>query len=392
LTELTAALCRYAQRMHATIPASHHVASPLGAWLVLALASKAADDSALRTDITDALGLPPEEAVAAARRLLEQPHTAVRLAAAAWHRATSGLLDSWLATLGETVESGPVPSQRQADRWAEEHTLGLINQFPLALDERVMLVLATAVATVIEWQTPFTTCPAEELVLPPSPEFSGTSLWLHSPKDALYQRIVDTTDGAVAVHAMVSSNADMLVVSVIGDPDIAGDAVLGHAHRIAVALARGEPVAGERSLFDLPLGAGHSWVLEERREARSHRSEQFDIVLPTWSANSTHRLLELGVPGFRAAAEALRTMIDGAGTDAAQVAMAKYTRTGFKAAAVTGFAVATAIATRPAMHTVRHARIEFGHPYAAVAVATGAQGAWRGVPLFSAWVAAADEP
>jgi hypothetical protein len=53
--------------------------------------------------------------------------------------------------------------------------------------------------------------------------------------------------------------------------------------------------------------------------------------------------------------------------------------------------VAVAAVTRPSMRIARRARIEFGHPYAVVAVATGGPGLWTGVPLFSAWVAAADE-
>ena len=396
MTELTGALpetvCRYAERMHARIPATHYVASPLGAWLVLALASTAVDDGALRAELADALGLPPEAALAAARRLLGQPHTAVHLAAAAWHRAASQGLAAWLATLGDAVESGPIPSQREADQWAANRTVDLIKRFPLAIDVRTVLVLVTAVATKIEWQTAFTICGANELELARAQEFADTARWLRSPRGAAYERIVDTADGLLAVHAMASSNADMLVVSVVGDAEVARTAVLGHCHRIAVALARGEAVEGERSLFDLPLGTGHSWLLEERSDSGSAAREQFDVVLPAWSAQSTHALLKLDVPGFRTAAEVLRMLVDGAGTDAAQVAMARYTRTGFEAAAITGIGVAVSAVRRPVMHTIRRARVEFGHPYAVVAVATGGPGPWTGVPLFSAWVAAADEP
>jgi hypothetical protein len=65
--------------------------------------------------------------------------------------------------------------------------------------------------------------------------------------------------------------------------------------------------------------------------------------------------------------------------------MARYSRTGFEAAAAT--AVAAALAMRvPRQGLVRTAELRFGHPYAAVAVTAGA-GPWHGLPVFSAWVA-----
>jgi hypothetical protein len=81
--------------------------------------------------------------------------------------------------------------------------------------------------------------------------------------------------------------------------------------------------------------------------------------------------------------------------------MARYSRTGFEAAAVT--AMAARVAARiPARHRV--AELRFAHPYAVVAIATdpavppadreryGAGGSpWRGVPVFSAWVSAPDD-
>jgi hypothetical protein len=299
---------------------------------------------------------------------------------------------AWLRTLGDAVESGPVPSKLEADRWTDEHTAGLIKRFPLEIDPDIALVLATAVATIIEWQTEFTTCGADELSLPTTPGFAAVTRWLRSPHNAAYERIIDASTGSVAVHAMASSHSDMLVVSVIGDPDLRPDTVIDHAHRVAVSLAREEHVAGERSLFDLPLGAGHSWVLAERTAAASQSAEQFDTVLPAWSAESTHPLLQLGTPGFRAAAETLQAMVNGDGVDAVQAALARYTRIGFEAAAVTAMGVRATALIRPSLRTIRTARVEFGHPYAVVAVATGGPGPWTGMPLFSAWIAAADEP
>jgi hypothetical protein len=50
-TELALPLARYAERFHAELGDGHHVASPLGAWLLLALAASAArsDERAVRS-------------------------------------------------------------------------------------------------------------------------------------------------------------------------------------------------------------------------------------------------------------------------------------------------------------------------------------------------------
>jgi len=70
--------------------------------------------------------------------------------------------------------------------------------------------------------------------------------------------------------------------------------------------------------------------------------------------------------------------------------MARYSRTGFEAAAVSAIAVALAMRV-PGKR--REVILRFGHPYAVVAVTTGptadptgAASPWNGLPVFSAWV------
>ena len=78
---------------------------------------------------------------------------------------------------------------------------------------------------------------------------------------------------------------------------------------------------------------------------------------------------------------------------AAQTAVASYTISGFKAAAVT--AIGLVAAGMPTSHEVLVKRIEmrFNRPYAVLACAARDEGppAWRGVPVFSAWVERPEE-
>ena len=96
--------------------------------------------------------------------------------------------------------------------------------------------------------------------------------------------------------------------------------------------------------------------------------------------------------GFAAAAGALGK---GDPWTAKQVAMARYTRFGFEAAAVTAMGIALSAHTPGVM---RMGELRFGHPYAVIAVAASDPDAdrdsggdwpdrWNGLPVFSAWVA-----
>jgi hypothetical protein len=83
--DLASPVAQYAQRYHAEIGDSHHVASPLGAWLVLALAASAARGDE-RAQLAEMLGVDVNEAAATARALLSDPHPLVGAAAAVWNR------------------------------------------------------------------------------------------------------------------------------------------------------------------------------------------------------------------------------------------------------------------------------------------------------------------
>jgi hypothetical protein len=113
-------------------------------------------------------------------------------------------------------------------------------------------------------------------------------------------------------------------------------------------------------------------------------------VLPAWSARSTHQLTDPRL-GFAAVRHVLGPL---GPWQARQAAMARYTRTGFEAGAVTGGAVAAGVvAGKPGVR--RTAELRFGHPYAVVAVTAdkprhldnmAPRSPWHGLPVFSAWV------
>jgi hypothetical protein len=393
--DVAACVTGYAARLHAAIGDRHHVASPLGAWLLLALAGPASSGDDLVT-LEKVLGCDVGSAADTAAGLLANPHRLVASAAAVWTRGGRPLSPEfarWQDALPPEVTRGPLPDQAGLDAWAREHTFGLIERFPVRRTDDLRLILATALATKVSWKTPFDLVPAAEL---------GTgSDWSrlvshvlrapsrpHGPAPGHTQFIAETREaGDVAVHAARAQDG-LLVVSVAADPAVPSGDVLAAAYRVARMLSVGGEVR-RRSLTDLPLGPGPAWVLREERSSAGR--DTCSAVLPAWHARSDHDLRD-PVLGFEAAKNALAP--GGDPWQARQAAMASYTRYGFEAAAVTALAVAMS-ATLPARHRV--ADLRFAHPYAVVAVATEGNGPgpastapqseWHGLPVFSAWVA-----
>ena len=200
------------------------------------------------------------------------------------------------------------------------------------------------------------------------------------------------------------------MISVSADPDIPRDRVLDAAHEVAACARSGREVP-TRSLFDLPLGSGHSWRIDEReirtRQPGEHVEHVTGVSLPAWHIKER---LELKASPLFGSAPALATMGDlisdpGGATEATQVALASFTRYGFEAAAVTAFArVAAAFRAPDERGTERTAILRFDHPYAALAIAGGpapsgadrarrtqAGSSFTGLPLFTAWVAVPEE-
>jgi hypothetical protein len=379
-------VARYAQRLHAVLGDRHHVASPLGAWLLLALCATASEGEDTRI-LNEALGGNVPDAASLAAGLLATPHPLVGAAAGAWYHPSgqTPALSRWLEGLPPQVQSGPMPGQAVLDDWARRFSFGLIERFPIARDPSLQLLAATLLATRVSWQRPFDLAPAASLG-PGSPWAGRLSRVLRTPHDPGHglpsgheQFIAATSEaGDVAVHTARAAGG-LAVTSVAAAPEVPPARVLAAAYVVATALTGS---VSRRSLFDLPLGDGPLWTITERTGPvrGSDHEERYAAVLPAWSARTELDLTDPGL-GFGAA---MRSLVPGP-WQARQAATARYSRTGFEAAAAS--AVAGALAMRvPRQGLIRTAELRFGHPFAVVAVTAG-QGPWHGLPVFSAWVA-----
>jgi hypothetical protein len=404
LTDTAAAVARYAGRVHRVAGEGHHVASPLGAWLLLALCGRASSGQA-RDRLAEAVGCDLDQAAAMAGALLSEPHPAVAAAAGVWPRGdvSGGPPGRWLAGLPRAVQTGELAGQAALDDWARRSTRGMIREFPADLSPQVPLLLASALATKVSWEEPFKLVRGAALG-PYSRWASQLRRVLRTPQDRrmgrpkgwAHDQFIATTDqaGDVVVHT-AWARGGLEVTSVAAQPGVRAADVLAAAHRLASATATGRQVA-RRSLFTLPLGTAPLWEIKERPAtvtAADGRKEQCAAVLPAWSAASVHDLTRDPGLGFGAAAATLADLIglDPSWYQARQAAVARYSRTGFEAAALTGAAPAGGRSrTRPGL--LRTAELRFGHPFAVVAVTAQPPFArdgvtpWQSLPVFSAWI------
>lgn len=398
--------------------------SALGVWLLLAACAGAARGPRAAhgphaAALEEALGCSCDEAAELLAAFLADRPSAVRVAIAVWVAAGESApeLAEWRAHLPADVESGAMPSREEADAWVKRETLGLIRSLPVSVDELTRVVLASALATRVSWEEPFGVVAAEQGLGESSPWRGSVSRLLyddHPDGRALIARTERA--GEVAVHLAVAQE-DLTVVSVSARPDLRRAHVLAAAHTVALALAGREVAELACSLYDLPLGAGHSWDISECEVpvfAPEPRLERIaGAALPAWYIAQRLALEESPRFGTAPALEALLALVGPRRTDlttAVQTAAASFTRYGFEAAAATTFAASASAARLPTQRaTERSAVLRFDHPHAVVAVAGrlsvagGAAGgaaeaasppgsAWAGLPVFTAWVDEPDEP
>lgn len=351
----------YGDRVRAALGGEEQpIVSYAGLWLLLAaLAPVASGEDADR--LAEVLGVPGEEAAARAGKLLAEPHPTVAAALGAWARTDLDVPDG----LRLPVTPEPLPPQAELDRWAAEHTRGLIESFPVTVDARTLLVLATALVLEPRWRGPLR-------------EQDGLLL-LRDGRQA----VVDTEAAGPVAVAVPPTDDEVDVVSVIAGPDVPAADVWRATDEVAAMLDAGTLDSRARSARE--LADGHAWTVREERRHVQERDpdEVWTTRLPRWSADASIELDD--APGAREVVAALRAAmprLEGEAT-CAQSATATYDEKGFSAAAVTALMVATS-APMTVDRTVRVVDVRFDRPHAVVAIARG--GAWDGVPLCHAWV------
>ncbi|MCM6776818.1 serpin family protein [Nocardia sp. CDC159] len=347
------------------------VLSGCGAWPLLGILAAAANEP-VRSELAAAVGLEGPDAQAAALRLLTELNEAETIAGAlgVWVRRDVTVRERWARSLPEGVIE-TLTDQDALDTWADRHTDGLIRRFPLAIDSETLLVLATAIVARTAWRETF-----DEDVLEPQ---DGPWRGHRGPGLSRYSRqlddvtVLDARSPVTRVAVRGVADLDVHLLLSEGSPgEVLG---AGLAALDGSVMARG----------DLPIGTrAPGLVVRETRAV----ADTLRIQLPPFEIRSTHRLLDHpDLFGLRSAAD------DGAQrfpeisetplyvADAAQNALARFTREGFEAAAVTAIAMARAVALqRP--RSALEISVAFDRPFGFLAVHRP-----TGLVIVAGWVA-----
>lgn len=332
-----------------------------GLWLLLAHLAPVASDNH-REAIAEALGISCDEAAALAEELLTAPHSTIATALGAWSRVA---LNTKVAVALEAM-----PDQAGLDRWATDHTRGLINEFPIDVSPETMLIVATALVLQPRWAKELWTDDDGMLLL----------------NDGL-QTIVDTQAAGRVAVAKPFSKDGVDVISVIAAPEVSPQDVWRAVDEVVAKLNQGALWNG--GLRGGQFIDGHSWKVRQVTEGfiRGDAPDDFDTLwrshLPRWSGDTVSQLS--GAPGV---AEIVAALCEAAPAlagpfECIQTATAAYDESGFTAAAITALGIATG-APEFVERTIRRVDLMFDRPHAVVAIARG--GPWEGVPVFNAWL------
>lgn len=389
-----------------------------------------------RSDLEGLLKMPAGDAFAVLGQLLESVPQEVAAAFSVWHRSDEETpeLVAGLAPLLQLpkVTAGELSEQAAVDAWASDATQGLIREFPLRIEPDTSLVMASALATRVRWQSPFTN---DDVPIRSGSHWKGQVARLMSA--ALWDRmgVVKQRGEIFGFHEAVGDlGADLddtgpisflwrgpgtiRVLSVVGQAETPSERVFEVAAAISRALASADAaravrwspdegffadaeltLLGVEEVFDLPLGEHHMLTLSERATLvyrRGERACEFASKLPAWSASTGLTGHEL--PGLVTAGRALARSFASASVgepvaDASQQTHATFSREGFEGASVT--AMGAAGGGPPSEPGVaRNVTVWFDRPYAVIArvhqLKDRLPGPWHALPVFSAWVAEPD--
>lgn len=336
------------------------VLSGCGAWPLLALLASAADEPG-RGELAAATGIPADHGHDLALDLLRTltDSESVSAALGLWVRRDLPLRPDWSRSLpAGTVQA--LTDQAALDNWASRHTDGLIEKFPLPIDAGTVLVLATALAARTTWLQPFhrTTM---EVADGPWRGYTGPALRRFSshPRDACVlgaahpvTRVIIYGTGDLDVHLLLGDGSPGTVLTT-------GLAALDGAAPIRADLPAGTVAPGLRVTAATDHGQG----------------DTLETLVPPFEIRSLHNLIE------QSALFGLRTVTDSARghfpamsehplyvDQAAQDVFARFTETGFDAAAVTALAMRLGSARFPKPgHTVLQTKVTFDRPFGFVA-------------------------
>jgi len=354
-------------RWIAALPDRATTCSAAGAWPLLAILADAADGAA-RDELASAVGVDPTSGTQAGLTVLSWLDDTDGLSGAlgVWHRDELPIRAEWESRMPsgvtEKFSGDPVEDQRTLDTWARERTDGLIQRMPVTIDSEILLLLASALTLQTTWTQKFT-------------PRGGTSLTRTTRDPA----IVRTAEDVTCVRVDGDNGLDVhLILGVDGAPT-------------GTVLSRGlEAIAGAVPPVSDPAAATGPGVSVTTVPSTSPGPEVM-LTVPPFTVRADHDLLELPeVFGLATITDRRRGHLPGISEQplyvgaARQTAVAEFSATGFKAAAVTAVGMRATAMVRPMNEAIR-INVTLDRPFGFLAVHRDS-----GLVLFAGWVTVAE--
>lgn len=355
------------------------VLSGAGLWPLLAVLAASADEPG-RAELSEAAGVAPDEAIDAARDVLEALAglDGVQAALGLWAQARAQVRPDWRdelpsGTYGELTGDASV-DKPVLDRWASERTGGLIERFPVECGPELMLTLATALALRTTWVQKFT----DEPLSATGGAWSGTRLagLSRTTQDLDELRVATTPAGPLTLTRVAGDNG-LDVHLVLGEEGLGPAEILP----AAVPLAAGDAAEQTGSQI-LSGGDPAQWpgvsAVYATRQSLALKTVRFTV-------RSEHDLMEhASAFGLETVSNSDRGHFSRIGPvplrvdQARQSAVAIFSATGFEAAAVTAMGLRTV--SMPVRNT-RALAVSYDRPFGFLAVHRES-----GLVLFAGWV------
>jgi hypothetical protein len=344
-------------------------ATGLGVWPLLALIAEPCEGRG-RAELAAAIGIEPDGAMAEARTLLEfvDSGEAASLAAGVWTHSAIELKPAWVEQLPPGVRGRitgrPDVDARVLNAWAMEHTGGRIERFPLTTDPDLRLVLATALCVETTWIEPF------------KPDYLQVSAgpWAGADRPALHRvsphldhvRVLPTACGP-CTDVTVRGDRGVDVHLVLG-PEDADPAEVLSAGVSVIAAPEDEGTRGD--VFTVKDPAPGPGVAVSRERSLQPEDELVLRTVP-FLLEASHDLLQyaevfglqtvtdLRVNHFRGISDE-KMGVSGARQDV----LARFSTTGFEAAAVTAIGIAVCSVPPEPEHEVTRVSVTFDRPFA----------------------------
>ncbi|MFG2459148.1 serpin family protein [Streptomyces sp. NPDC048523] len=347
------------------------VFSAAGVWPLLAFLADGAQGTA-RAELARALGVPAEQAAAAARELLAELADAQALDSALglWTQRTLEPREEWAAGLPTdahgVLTGDPALDQRELDAWADKRTGGLIERMPVEVRADTALVLASALALRTTWLRPFEVRP----VRPSAGPWQGRTLRGLNRRSVRLDRVgVATVPGGRVTEVRVLGDNGVDVHLLLGDERMTPGQVLAAGTAVLDGTC---PVVRGSSLPYGPAGPG---LRVEERPCAGPQQPTLEVTTAAFEVRAHHDLLDLhGLFGLTAARDARQGHFPGISASplavgsARQSVLARFDALGFEAAAVTAVAAAPGAPPPTPRYTATVVTAAFDRPFGFLAV------------------------